>query len=167
MSESIKEEWRVIPGYPRYRVSNLGNIRKISNGRPIKGVFPQGYHRVTIADANGKYRGVPAHRLVLWAFVGPAPEGTECGHRNGIRSDNRLCNLAWITKKENAADRKLHGTDPVGERNGFAKLSEQSVEAIRELYAQGVTAPSLAKAFRVHRSLIWLVVSKKQWPHVA
>jgi hypothetical protein len=47
--------------------------------------------------------------MVLEAFVGPRPDGTECCHSNDIQSDNRLSNLRWATHRENCADRSLNG----------------------------------------------------------
>lgn len=50
------------------------------------------------------------HRLVLSAFVGPAPEGMEALHRDGSRANNRIANLAWGTHAQNQRDQLAHGT---------------------------------------------------------
>lgn len=69
-----------------------------------------GYRLLTLC-AGGKRTNRPVHQLVVLAFIGPRPEGMEVRHLNGIRSDNRLENLMYGTKKENMADRALHGND--------------------------------------------------------
>ena len=48
-----------------------------------------------------RYNNLLVHHAVLSAWVGPRPEGMECDHINGDSLDNRLCNLEWVTHKEN------------------------------------------------------------------
>lgn len=82
-------------------------------------------------------------RLVLEAFVGPCPPGCEARHfpdRNP--QNNRLDNLQWGTKKENAADKTVHGTSRkgvpnhgnAGSKNGRAAFTDDQVRAIRAEY---------------------------------
>lgn len=44
------------------------------------------------------------HHLVLEAFVGLRPQGTECCHYDGDTTNNRLDNLRWGTSADNKAD---------------------------------------------------------------
>ena len=95
------EIWKAIPGYPDYEASNLGRIRSHKRkGCILKAWFNDiGYSRVVLL-AEGKQRGHMVHRLVLEAFVGP-PDGRDGNHRNGIKTDNRLVSLEWLTHREN------------------------------------------------------------------
>lgn len=43
---------------------------------------------------------VKVHRLVLQTFIGPS-EGREVNHINGVKDDNRLENLQWVTHRDN------------------------------------------------------------------
>jgi hypothetical protein len=109
----------------RYEVSNKGRIRGI---RSAKHGIVSGLPRKPVADGNGYLRvqvrkaGRPLDLSVaaevLTAFVGPRPAGNEVRHLNGVRNDNRIENLAWGTKAENAADKQRHGTVARGARHG-------------------------------------------------
>ncbi len=54
-----------------------------------------------------QYNNLLVHHAVLSAWVCPRPEGMECDHLNGDSLDNRLCNLEWVTHRENMRRRKL------------------------------------------------------------
>ena len=72
-----------------------------------------------------------SHHVVLTAFVGPRPVGTEVCHRDGNPANNRLGNLRWDTRKANHADAIRHGTKGPGELNPFAKYSDALIRRIR------------------------------------
>lgn len=115
----MNEEWRVIPGFDMYEVSDQGRVRSWKRGgrgghlwraqpKLLKpGVGTHGY-RLVVLRKDGKDHTRTVHKLVLLAFVGPAPDGLECRHLNGNEHDNRLANLRWGTRQENVADRMLH-----------------------------------------------------------
>lgn len=74
--------------------------RKVSSGGILAGEIaggldPQGYHVITV---NGKKYG--AHRLA-WLYMHSyfPPEHTD--HINGVRNDNRICNLRVASHAEN------------------------------------------------------------------
>lgn len=122
-TQTTPETWKPVVGYEGYyEVSDHGNVRSVdrtvqrSDGvvQRFKGHLrkPQvdefGYLRISLRK-DGKSHHFRVHRLVLEAFVGPCPEGTEACHGDGDRSNNRLENLRWDTKSENQYDRVRHG----------------------------------------------------------
>lgn len=108
------EEWRPIPDWDGYEVSNLGRVVSHRRGRPIvlKGYTnPKGYRFVNLFDGQ---RSNPraVHRLVMLTFVGPRPDGLEIRHLDGDQLNNAVDNLAYGTRAENLADQIDHGTHP-------------------------------------------------------
>jgi len=111
------ETWKDIPGYEgQYQISTLGNVRSFRRSVAPKllkpGRMPQGHLSVALGRNNSQC----VHKLVLLAFVGPAPYKHECRHLNGNPSDNRLENLRWGTRSENILDAVRHGTWMTPER---------------------------------------------------
>jgi DNA-binding transcriptional regulator LsrR (DeoR family) len=59
------------------------------------------------------------------------------------------------------------GTATNGEKNAFAKLTEQDVLSIRDEYSSGgVTQQQLAAKYAVSRRLISYIVNRKRWKHI-
>ena len=92
----------------RYYVSDEGRVMT-KNGIKKKpyddsgimrpAMHPAGYLKVNLF-VDRKYHTCLVHNLVMSAFVGDS-EGRDVNHKNGIKTDNRLCNLEYCTRKEN------------------------------------------------------------------
>ena len=98
----MDDHFRVINGYPGYRVSDQGEVQSrwgrtvyrtlTDTWLPLKPVLCRGYPTVNLSDGVTKRRHY-LHHLVLEAFVGPRPTGLICCHNDGDRTNNRLENL--------------------------------------------------------------------------
>lgn len=95
------EQWREIKGYEGlYQVSSLGEI-KTSKGKIRKQTINKnGYLYVNLCK-NGKVRNHQVHRLVALAFVETDDDKLTVNHKNEIKTDNRACNLEWMTLENN------------------------------------------------------------------
>lgn len=155
-----------VPGFPGVTALANGRIQgvsgKILRGRPDR----DGYLYVAV-QRDGRPRKqdrTAVHTLVCLAFHGPKPTTAhQVAHRNGVPDDNRPENLRWATSAENHADRKGHGTDPVGERNGRAKLSRDKIAEARQLIGSGVERQEIARRFGVHRSTLRRALVGESW----
>lgn len=109
------EIWRDIEGYiGLYQVSNRGNVKSMarsvkvrSNGskynksRILKQNNTRGYTQVGLSK-KGNAKSYRIHRLVANAFIENPDQKKEVNHINEIRNDNRVENLEWCTRIENA-----------------------------------------------------------------
>lgn len=128
-------EWKPVVGFEElYEVSDTGRVRSTKGGIARDKVLQNhlGYHYVGLFRKQRQYRR-PVHRLVLEAFVGPAPENYDGGHLDGVRDNNTLSNLAWISRSDNQLHRFAHGTDLRGFDSPSNKLSKRQVAEIKAL----------------------------------
>lgn len=107
------------------------------------------------------------HRVAYERAKGPIPKGKWVLHR----CDNPKCgnpeHLFLGGNKENVADKVAKGRHAFGEKGGRAKLTEEAVVSIRTEYAKGERQVDLAKRYGVHQTQISLIVTRKEWAHVA
>lgn len=102
-----------------YEVSDRGEVRSLDRvdrfGRRYAGrvlstdTIKGGYLRVALAR-EGIVKRRQVHHLVLESFVSSRPPGMEGCHGDGNPVNNRLDNLRWGTRPENALDTVRHGT---------------------------------------------------------
>lgn len=171
-----EEEWRPIKGFEgKYEISSIGRIKSLPRkGRPKGGILGKHYNTcgyVTCGLALGKTghgKTLTVHRLVAIAFI-PKPSGNvEVNHKNGIRDDNRVENLEWITHQQNIK----HAFDigiksQIGEKCPRSILKNNQVIEIRDKYQYGVITQSmLAREFGVSKSTIKNILSGRQWKHL-
>ena len=91
-----------INDYP-YVIHPCGTVLRIwkNKTKQVKHIKRQdGYMRIGLCK-NGKLKFFFVHRLLALNFI-DNPENKKCvDHINGIKDDNRLENLRWVTHSEN------------------------------------------------------------------
>lgn len=165
-------EWRAIPGFSAYEVSEYGHVRRVTPARgatvglilkPKRHLF--GYPKYELRRG-GRYVGREAHRLVAAAFLPPRPHlRDEVAHKDGRVAHNHYSNLAWKSHVDNERDKQLHGTAPHGSRNGASKLTDEAVAAIRMRRATGERLLSIASDFGVSFKTVSKIARGERWRH--
>lgn len=159
-------DYRLIDGFPAYRVGRDGSIwtrwrrgrKKPELGwtwremRPIINKQRGGYRNVILYDGSGLEKHERVCRLVCAAFHGKCPAGLECRHKDGNPINDIASNLSWATHLENMGDCKIHGTmrggTARGERNGNAKLTDAEFAEVVSLNGS-IARRFVAKRFHI------------------
>lgn len=121
-----EEIWKDIPGYEGiYQASTEGRIKSLYREVPHPKTIIQrvretilipsdngtGYLRV-ILSIGAIQKRLYVHRLILLTYKGESD--LDGDHINGIRHDNRLVNLQYLTARQNQHKRILNRSLPIG-----------------------------------------------------
>lgn len=98
-----QEVWKDIEGFPGYQVSDQGRVKnKSRNTLLVAHPSKKGYYHVGLYR-NGERKNLYVHQLVGNAFLGCPDDPTlEIDHIDTDKSNNKIDNLEWVTRSENA-----------------------------------------------------------------
>ena len=116
------------------------------------------------------FKGKPqrAHRAAWEIFNGTIPKGKLICHQ----CDNRICvnteHLFLGTSADNNRDAREKGRAVFvkGEDHGKSKLTEEQVQMMLMMAAQGVSAAEIGRNFGVCRQTASKILRGKRWKHV-
>lgn len=138
-----------LPGFENYFVDKLGNVYSTKTGKLKKlKVLGSNYPKVTLYTEEKKRVEMRVHEAVMYTFVGNRPEGYEVCHTDGNKFNNRLENLRWGTKRENALDNTKNGCNPT------LKLCNSDVVDIRWMLSLNVRQKEIALMFGVTQGYV-------------
>lgn len=169
------ENWKPIPGYDGYEVSDLGRVRsyRVKGGggpnrlradpRPLKQTINGKGYPIVGPFRDGVSHVENVHKLVLLAFVGPRPDGTETRHWDGDKLNARLDNLFYDTHQVNTADNWRLDAYLAGERHPRARLTPDDVSRIRELCANGTSHREAARQLHISKAQVGRIVRGESW----
>lgn len=89
-----------------FEVNDIGEVYRIKSGRKELAVQVKtgrnGRYRVVSAMIDGKQKQFYVHRLIAEAFIPNPDNKPEVNHIDGNPANNRVENLEWATRSENA-----------------------------------------------------------------
>lgn len=166
----MKENWRPIFNGV-YAVSDCGRVKRIkrSHSSTPTGILnpyqKSGYPAVGIW-IGGVGRSCYVHELILRAFVGPRTNRMYIDHVDGVKENNSLANLEYVTPAENTQRAYALGlmNPSRGESHRDSRVTETMVREIRRRHRKGL-ARSLGREFGISHGSILKIVKRRTWAH--
>lgn len=167
------EIWKPIHNFEGwYEASNAGFIKRLKRGKGSRGehilkahLDRNGYLQVEL-HKNGIGYHLHMSRLVAGAFLGQCPDKLEVNHINGIKTDNRVENLEYVTRSQNqkhAYANRLHVAKQ-GDEHWKSKLTLPDVAEIRRLLKDSnLTMIEIATLYGVDDAVISQINTGRSW----
>jgi len=168
---------KIINNYPNYCVSDNGVIWNSKTGLPLKQQITsssintkrgEGYCRVELWKRS-KGKKFFVHRIVAEHFI---PKSENCGnfvnHINGIKSDNNINNLEWVTHRQNVDHAMDIGLQPKGEKVGTSIYKEDQIHLACKLLKEGdLCMADIADLTGLGYATVADLKYKRSWKHIS
>ena len=180
-NKTVNEIWADIKGFEGYyQISNLGIVRSIDRvvahkrtgvmrfkGRLLSMCLNRtnGYKRVYLTKDNTSFKFY-VHVLVANHFIEKVNGKIFINHKDGIKTNNTVDNLEWVTKSENAIHAVETGLNNPCKResNGNSKLKNKDIDDIIKLFKTGeYTQVAISKMYGVCKQTINNIVRGNNW----
>lgn len=164
----------------QYMISEDGHVKNINTGRILKqSLDKDGYVVYKLPNINGKIKTYKGHRLVAKSYIRRKlfTDAKAVNHINGIKHDNRICNLEWVTTSYNNTHAIKNGLKNInGERNGMSLYSRELIDDICDHIENGKTnteiinildIPTKGKSKTAKHALVSSIRKRKIWKEVS
>jgi len=135
LPRDFAEKWVAILGFPKYEISNLGNVRSFFKPKPLllKQCIRRKYLSVTLSN-NQHTKSIRVHRLVALHFIKNDAQKPFVNHIDGNKYNNHVSNLEWCTCRENT----IHAFK-IGLRRGYKGAENKTAKKIQMCSVDGNT----------------------------
>jgi DNA-binding NarL/FixJ family response regulator len=134
------ENWKTIPGYENYAISDIGTVKSLRFNRFLKPANSDaGYLYVNLVS-NKIIKSTAVHKLVIENFGTTKPtENCVVDHLDGNKNNNAIGNLQWVSIKENTLR--------------YYNNSDKKSEILR-LHKEGVSSKEITEQVGLHYSTV-------------
>ena len=136
---------QLIKDFKNYLITFDGRVFSLKSNKYLKlRINSDGYYVVGLYKDGKQYQKSIA-RLIVEAFIPNPNNKPEVNHKDGIKSNNIVFNLEWVTAKENTQHAKALG---FRENNGKRKIAVKVYDYKTDKYIS--IHPSISDAARTY-----------------
>jgi len=176
----INEEWKQMPLFPDYLLSNYGRVYSKTSNKILKPQKrPNGYLKVSLYRNKATFINQSIHKLVAKHFLDFPNSKYKIfvNHKDGFKNNNYYQNLEWVTPSENNVHAiKIGLWNPRGINSVLNVYNEETVHQICLLHKQGLSQGKIYDRIKHNDDirnkpktidLIKKIRNKKSWRHIS
>lgn len=173
------EEWKEIQfddkisENEKFKISNYGRILNCKDGKEflVKKSYINGYQALRLnLKQKRKWTSRYVHKLVAEQFLDNNGDGIYVIHLNYDKTDNRVENLSWATKKEKEVHQFSNPTyKNTPRKRTYSKLTETKVKLIKRKINdpnRRTRMKMIAKQFGISEMQLYRIKSGENWSTV-
>jgi len=161
------EIWMDVKGFEGlYKVSSLGSVFMVKKARNQTLLKVKNGYILCDLSKNGNKKRISVHRLVSLHFIDNPENKEQVNHKNGIKTDNRVENLEWMTSSENQRHSIETGLKKILKGDQCdSKLKEFQAKIIK-YGLKNLTQKNISDIYGISRVTVSDIRRGKSWKHI-
>ena len=169
MKKIIIEENGTVYDFSHYLCSEDGKIFNTKNNQWRNPSSDKDGYEYLVLHNEGFKKYFRVHRIVAYLYVknDDKDEYNIVHHKDGDNKNNHFTNLEWTNVSENTRQGYITGkANQTGSNHSQARLNEEKVIEICQLFREGKTLAAIAKQYGVAPSTIGMIKNRTNWTSV-